>query len=328
MNEQKTVSPTPETVRFGYFDSDADPIETVESDDTLVVETISIFRDDHVQKIVDGGIPREDVLGDEVTISNEVPYEGPGPHTVIGPIYIEDATPGDILEVQIRDIDFRAPYGRNTLYPGEGVLPDRFSEPDTGIIPLDSDRQVASFPNDIEVPLDPFFGIIAVIPSPDAGRINTKPPSHYGGNMDNKELTAGTSLYFPVHVDGALLYVGDGHAAQGDGEVNVNGIETSLIGEFTFAVHEGEYQCTNPLAETDDHYVTMGLHEDLDRALEIAVEETITFLETQKGLTADEAYRLASCAIDFDVSQGVNDTKGIHGLVPKAIFPDTGRIEF
>lgn len=322
-----TVESTPETVDWGAFDPEHDPVAEVESGDTVVIETVTIPQPNHRQFLLDEGISEDDVLEDEVTIEEEVTQEGPGPHVVTGPVHVNGAEPGDVLEVRVRDVEIRAPYGINIFRPDAGALPEDFPWADTAVIPLDRDEEVARFVDDIEIPLDPFFGIMATGPAPESGRTSTRPPNYFGGNMDVPLLTAGTSLYLPVNAEGGRFYAADGHSAQGNGEVNLTAIETSLTGTFEFVVHEDTPRLEWPVAETDDAYIVVGLNEDLNDAMTHAVREAITLLVHQLDLEPAEAYRLCSIAIDFNVSQVVNGTQGIHGVIPKSLFAAEGEID-
>jgi acetamidase/formamidase len=178
---------------------------------------------------------------------------------------------------------------------------------------------VAVLGEGIEVPLRPFFGSMGVAPPASAGRWNSSPPWIHGGNLDNKELTAGAVLYLPVHVPGGLFLVGDGHAAQGNGEVNITALETSLTGELQFFLHK-ERHLEWPRAETPTHYISMGTDEDLTLAAKIAVREMIRFLVEEKGMTREDAYVLCSTAVDFNITQLVDGKKGVHGMLPKSVF--------
>lgn len=322
-----TVESTPETVDWGAFDPEHDPVAEIESGETVVIETITIPQPEHHQFLLKEGVSESDILEDEVTIEREVTQEGPGPHVVTGPIHIADAEPGDVLEVRVRDVEIRAPYGINIFRPGMGALPEEFPWADTAVIPLDIDEQVARFVNDIEIPLAPFFGIMAAGPAPESGRTSTRPPDYFGGNMDIPVLTAGTSLYLPVNAKGGRFYTGDGHSAQGNGEVNLTAIETSLTGTFEFVVHKDTPRLEWPVAETDDAYIVVGLNEDLNDAMTHAVREAITLLVHQLDLEPAEAYRLCSIAVDFNVSQVVNGNQGIHGVIPKSLFAEDGEID-
>ena len=205
------------------------------------------------------------------------------------------------------------------MSPNRGFLSGEFEEPVTRIIRLDKARQTASFAEGIEVPLAPFFGSMGVAPPPEAGRWNSAPPWIHGGNLDNRELVAGTTLYLPVHVPGALFQVGDGHAAQGNGEVCITAFETSLWGDLQFVVHKNK-SLDWPRAETPTHIISMGTDENLSEAAKIAVRQMIRYLVEERGLTREDAYMLCSVAVDFNITQLVDGKVGVHGLLPKDLF--------
>jgi acetamidase/formamidase len=250
-----------------------------------------------------------------------VQHSGLGGHIVSSPVYVEGAEPGDVLAVRVLEATPRTPYGVNTMRMNRGGLPDEFTLNRSIVIPFDMARGVAKFAPKIEVPLRPFFGIMATGPARSLGKISSGPPGPFGGNIDLKDLTVGSTLYLPVHVPGALFMCGDGHAAQGDGEVDLTAIETSLTGTFRLDLIKGK-TLRWPRAETATHWITLGLHENLDEAMKMAIRETIDFLSVEKGLSREDAYALASIAVDFEVTQVVDGVKGIHGMIPKAIFLD------
>jgi len=252
-------------------------------------------------------------------ITAQVTDKGPGGHILSGPIYIEDAQPGDVLEVRIQKIRLAIPYAYNAFGAGRGYIPDDFPYSKMKIIPLDEKRMVARFAPGIEIPLHPFFGSMGNAPPEAAGRFNSAPPWIMGGNMDNKDLVAGTTLYLPVHAAGALFEVGDGHAGQGDGEVDITAIETSLVGTFQFVVRK-DMHLKWPRAETPTQYMTMGFNDDLNASATLAVREMIDFLVTEKHLSRDDAYMLASVAGDLHVTELVDGNKGVHMCIPKNIF--------
>jgi acetamidase/formamidase len=232
---------------------------------------------------------------------------------------VEGAEPGDVLEVRIKAIELAVPYAYNGFGPKSGFIPEDFGYAKMKIIPLDKKRMVATFAPGIELPLRPFFGSMGVAPPPAMGRVNSAPPGIFGGNLDNKDLVAGTTLYLPVHAPGALFFVGDGHAGQGNGEVDITALETSLVGNLEFIVRK-DMHLTVPRAESPTHYISMGLNEDLTLAGKQAVREMIDFLVTTKGMTKDDAYMLCSVAGDLNVTQVVDGTRGAHMLLPKSIF--------
>lgn len=318
------VASGPETVHWGYLWSAAEPVLRIKPGDTVTIDTVShegLLEDqgDPVGFFRRFGIPRRDVLADAAAIYAKVQHSGAGPHVVSAPLHIDGAEPGDVLAVRILDATPRVPYGVNSARTGKGTLPAEFNLNRSIVIPFDLERKVAKFAPGIEIPLRPFFGIMATGPALTLGKINSAPPGPYGGNIDLNELTAGATLYLPVHVPGALFMTGDGHAAQGDGEVNLTAIETSLTGTFKFELLKQKFWSL-PRAETATHWITLGLHESLDEAMRIAVRETIKFLGERHGLDPADAYALASVAIDFEVTQNVDGVKGIHAMIPKAIF--------
>jgi acetamidase/formamidase len=271
------------------------------------------------------GLPPEQVEPALREIYREVTNKGPGGHILTGPIFVEGAEPGDVLEIRIKTVRLALPYAYNAFSPGRGFLPEDFPYPRMRIIPLDERRMVARFTDGVEIPLRPFFGSIGVAPPEVSGRISSGPPWIHAGNLDNKELVAGTTLLIPVHVRGALLLVGDGHAGQGNGEVDITALETSLLGTFQLVVRK-DLHLRWPRAETPTHVITMGLHEDLTEATRMALREMIDYLTTEKRLSRDDAYMLASVAADLSITQLVDGNKGVHAMIPKAIFvPASGR---
>jgi acetamidase/formamidase len=310
------LQPTPQTVAWGYYDAAARPALRIRSGDTVEIGTLTVASP---KQLDDAGVPHDQVQPALREIHAKVTDKGPGGHILTGPIFIEGAEPGDTLEVRIRKIELAVPYATNGFRPGRGFLPDDFPYARFKLIPLDRERMVAKFAPGIEVPLRPFFGSMGVAPPEGNGRINSGPPWVHAGNLDNKELVAGTTLFIPVHARGALFEVGDGHAGQGNGEVDITALETSLTGTFQFVVRK-DLQLRWPRAETPTHYMTMGLHEDLTEATKMAVHEMIHFLVEQKHLTRDDAYMLSSVAADLAITQLVDGNKGVHAMIAKSIF--------
>ena len=302
-----------QTVAWGYYHSETTPVLRIASGDMVDVETMITSRPGRLEG---AGVAPEDVQQSLRDVVEQVTDRGPGGHILTGPIYVEGAAPGDVLEVRILSVELAIPYGYNGC---SGFLRDNCEEPRMRIILLDETRMVAPFGYGIEIPLRPFFGSMGVAPPLDAGRISSNPPWIHAGNLDNKELVAGTTLFIPVHVPGALFQVGDGHAAQGDGEVDQTAIETSLAGRLQFIVRK-DMHLEWPLGETPTHFIAMGTDEDLKRATQIAVQEAIGFLMTRKELPRVEAYRLVSIAGDVRVTQLVDGKVGVHVMIPKAIF--------
>ena len=304
---------TPTTVAYGYYWSEATPVLRIESGDFVRIETLITSRPDRLEQL---GVPPEEVQQSLRDIVEQVTDRGPGGHILTGPIYVEGAEPGDAIEVRILTIDLPIAYGYNGC---SGFAREHCPEQRTRLFRLDRERMVSEFAPGIVIPLRPFFGSIGVAPPPDAGRWSSVPPWIHAGNLDNKELVAGTSLFIPVHVPGALLELGDGHAAQGDGEVDQTAIETSLTGLIQVVVHKG-MTLEWPFGETPTHYITMGTDEDLTRATEIAIDQTIKFLSARFDLEPGEAYRLISLAADLRITQLVDQKVGVHVMIPKSIF--------
>lgn len=307
---------SPETIVWGYYSAAAKPILHIKSGDTVTIDTLITSSPD---RLAAAGVKPDQVEPELRAIYETVKDKGPGGHILTGPIFIEGAEPGDALEIRILKIVPKIAYAYNGFAPGRGFLPDEFPTARTRIIPFDLQRNVAQFADHIEIPMRPFFGSMGVAPPASAGRISSAPPGIHAGNLDNKDLVAGTTLYIPVHAPGALFEVGDGHAGQGNGEVDITALETSLTGTFQFVVRKGMH-LKWPRAETPTHFIVMGIDEDLTAAMKIAVHEAIDFLMSEKHLSREDAYMLSSVAVDFDITQVVDGTKGVHGMIPKSIF--------
>ncbi len=328
------VKSTPENVIWGeLFTSDSEPILEVESGAVVTIETIShegILPDqgDTVEFFTAAGIDAADILPDQLAVKEQIERTAPGPHVITGPIYIEGAEPGDVLEIKTLSIDYRVPYGVISNRHAKGALPGEYPVNDaeiyTKVIPLDIEQGIGIFrpanqrPN-IDLPLQPFMGIMGVAPVDPEEAVNSVPPGNYGGNIDIKHLTAGSSLYLPVQVPGALFYTGDPHCAQGNGEVALTAIECSLTPTFELIVHKNK-QLESPMGETPEAWLAIGLDEDLDEAMKKAVRESLRIVEDEYGLTKQDALLFGSAAIDYEVSQVVDIVKGIHGVIPKDIL--------
>src|SRR5438874_4669418 len=307
---------TPANVHWGYYDAGVKPVLRVASGDTIRVETM-VARG--VQRLRAAGVSEEEIPGSLKAVETTVTERGPGAHPLTGPIWVEGAEPGDTLEVKIVGFDYLHPYGVSGFIPGNGTLPDDFPYASFKLVRFDPKAGFAEFAPGIRLKLAPFFGSIGVAPDSLVGRISSGPPGSHAGNLDNKELVAGSILYLPVHTPGALLSMGDGHAMQGDGEVTLTALETSLIGTVQVTVRKGK-RLIWPRAETPTHYITMGLHTDLDEAARLATREMVDFLVTEKGMKRDDAYVLCSLAADLHITQLVDGTKGVHAMIAKSIF--------
>ncbi len=306
---------SPSTVAWGYYSAAAKPALTVHSGDTVRIHTVSTCN---LQRIEEAGVPHDAIPQYDRDIHEQVKEKGPGGHILTGPVAIAEAQPGDVLEVDIQAIHIDVPYACNGFGAGRGFLPNDFPYSRTKVIPLDLQSMIGKFGPGIEIPLHPFFGSMGVAP-PIGGKLDSAPPWMHAGNMDNKELVAGTVLYIPVHAKGALFEVGDGHAGQGNGEVDITALETWLSGTFRFVVHKDQHLLW-PRAETPTSYISMGFDEDLKTATVMAVRNMIDFLVSDKQLSRDDAYALTSVAVDVDITQLVDGRVGVHAMCPKAIF--------
>ena len=307
---------TPERVHWGYYDSRVRPVLRIASGDRVRVETMIAGG---LQRLRLAGVNESEIPEPLKAVEARVTDRGPGVHPLTGPIFVDGAQPGDTLEIRLLDIEFLHPFGVVAFNPGSGVLPDDFPYAHFRLLRWQAKADQVEFKPGVSLRLAPFFGSIGVAPPPLVGRLSSRPPGWHGGNLDNKDLVAGSRLYLPVHVPGALLSIGDGHAMQGDGEVTGTALETSLRGTFEIQVRKGQ-RLRWPRAETPTHYISMGLHEDLDEATRLATREMVEFLVAEKGLTRDEAYALCSLAVDLRVTQAVDQTKGVHAMLAKSIF--------
>jgi len=308
---------TPSTIAYGYYDAAAPPVLRIASGDVIDVDTLLTNTPAGLER---AGVPADQIQASLRAIVEQTPREkrGPGGHILTGPVFVEGAEPGDALEVKILSIDLAIAYGYNGC---SGFVRENCTQGPTRtrIIPLDKKTMTAQFAPGIVVPLRPFFGSMGVAPPPASGRISSNPPWIHAGNLDNRSLVAGTTLFIPVHAPGALFEVGDGHAAQGDGEVDQTGIETSLRGRLQLTVRKG-MALKWPRAETPAEYISMGTDEDLTRATKIAIQEMIDFLVAEKKLDAMTAYQLTSIAGDVHITQLVDGKVGVHVKMPKGIF--------
>jgi len=308
------LNPSPATVAWGNYWSEMAPALRIKSGEYVKVHTLITSTPERLE----GAGVSPDKVEKELREVQVVKDRGPGGHILTGPIYIEDAEPGDVLEVRIVSIDLAIPYGYNAIGQS-GFLSDEIFERSIRIINFDEKKMIGHFSDGIEIPLRPFFGSMGVAPPKEAGRWNSAPPWIHAGNLDNKELVAGTSLFIPVFVKGALFEIGDGHAAQGNGEVDITAIETSLKGNLQFIVHKNK-KISWPRAETATHTITMGCDRDLNAATHIAVREMINYLMEEKKLSKADAYMLCSVAVDVNITQLVDGNVGVHAMLPKGIF--------
>jgi acetamidase/formamidase len=308
---------TPATVAYGYYWADAPPVLRIDSGDIIDVDTLLTNTPTGLAK---AGVPEDKIQASLKAIVGEVTGDrrGPGGHILTGPVYVEGAEPGDVLEVKILSIELPIDYGYNGC---SGYLPENC---ETGvpskIIPLDRKRMTAEFLPGIVIPLRPFYGSLGIAPEPEMGRLSSNPPGRHAGNLDNRELVAGSTLYIPVFARGALFEIGDGHVAQGDGEVDQTAIETSLRGRLQLTVRK-DMKLKWPRAETATDYISMATDPDLVAATKAAIQEMIDFLVSEKKLTRHQAYQLVSIAGNVAITQLVDKPNvGVHVKLPKSIF--------
>lgn len=305
---------TPATVAYGHYWAETKPVLTIESGDIIDVDTLLTSTPDRLEK---AGVAASDIQPSLRAIVDQVKDRGPGGHILTGPVFVNGAEPGDALEVKVLSIELPIDYGYNgcsgfiraNCVPGRGI----------SILRLDRKTMTSEFLPGIVIPLRPFFGSMGVAPPLAVGRVSSNPPSTHAGNLDNKELVAGTTLWIPVHVAGALFEIGDGHAAQGDGEVDQTAIETSLRGRVQLTVRKG-MTLAWPRAETDTHFISMGTDVDLTAATRVAIQEMVDFLAATKKMDKHQAYQLTSLAGDVAITQLVDGTMGVHVKMPKSIF--------
>jgi acetamidase/formamidase len=317
---------TPDNVIWGWIAADRAPVLRIESGSTVRIDTVTHqglnTAKDPIAFFGMAGIAPGEVLADATEIHRSVRREGAaGPHLLTGPIHVAGARPGDMLEVRVLDVEIRVPYGVNATGPGSGAVPDLLASAQQKVIRLDLERNVALFAPEVEVPLAPFMGIVAVAPPPEQRRVSTKPPGAFGGNIDFRHLVKGSTLFLPVFNEGALFYTGDGHACQGDGEVDGTAIEISLTPTLQLIVHPGAGTAMKwPRAEDSANYYAMGMDANLDQALKQAIREAVDFLKTRGGLSDAEAYALCSLAVDFRIGEAVNNVQMVYGVIPKRLF--------
>jgi acetamidase/formamidase len=308
---------TPNTVAYGYYWAGATPVLRIASGDIIDVDTLLTNSPAGLQR---AGVPPEKIQESLKSIVSEVTGErrGPGGHILTGPVYVEGAEPGDALEVKILSIDFAIDYGYNGC---SGFMPENCDRDEPiKIIQLDKKAMTAVFEPGIVIPLRPFYGSMGVAPPAEAGRVSSNPPGKHAGNLDNRELVVGSTLFIPVFAPGALFEIGDGHAAQGDGEVDQTAIETSLRGRLQLSVRKG-MKLSWPRAETATDFISMATDPDLKTATTLAIQEMVDFLSATKGLTKHRAYQLVSIAGNVAVTQLVDKPNvGVHVRMPKSIF--------
>jgi len=323
----QTLLATPTTVAWGFYSAQTKPVLTIKSGDTVKIQTLSTCGPR--QRLESLGVAPADIPAyvDDIYKNYPAADKGPGGHILTGPVAVDGAEPGDVLEIRIQKIDIDVAWACNSFGAGRGFLPNDFPYSHSRLIPLDRTRMIGHFAPGIDIPLHPFFGSMGIATA-SGGKYDSAPPWMHGGNMDNKELVAGTTIYLPVNSKGANFEVGDGHAGQGNGEVDITALETQLTGTFQFIVHKGDlndpHRLVWPRAETPTQYITMGFDLDLKTATEMAIRNMITFLSEQNPdhphISRDDAYALISVACDVDITQLVDTKSGVHVMCPKVLF--------
>jgi len=308
----------PSNIHWGFYDASLEPVVTIQSGDRVYFENL-LARG--LARLRLAGISEDRFLPSMVNVEEQETIRI-GAHPLNGPMYVDGAEAGDVLEIRLVDIGFLTDYGVSGFLPGGGTIPSDFPLAALRAFEIDTIAGTITMTGveGIEIPARPFFGSIGVAPPVLVGRINSTAPGYHVGNLDNKDLVEGTTVFMPVHVDGALLSIGDGHAAQGDGEVTGTAIETSLYGTIEVILHK-DRSLQWPRAETPTHYMSMGLDPDLDEAARMATREMIKFLVDVKGMERGDAYILCSVALNLRVTQLVDGTKGVHGMLAKSLFP-------
>lgn len=303
---------SPENVFWGYFDPARKPVAKIASGDEVLLHALPACDPPDLPPEGKGTVLPAHLRAMEAHKDDK----GPGPHMVTGPIYVEGAMPGDVLQVDILDAAPAQDWGFTAIMPLLGALPDEMTDYERLHIAIDKDAGVCRMPWGLELPLEPFFGIMAVAPPMEWGRIGTPEPRAMGGNMDNKELKPGTTLYLPVFHEGALFSAGDGHGRQGDGEVCIAAVETALTGKFRLTVRK-DMSLKTPFAENDEYLISMGFDESLDEAMRKAVRDMIGVVADRSGLSRNHAYMLMSLAGDLRITQVVDGEKGVHMMFRK-----------
>lgn len=304
---------TPATVAYGYYWAEAKPVLRIHSGDFVDIETMLTNTPAGLERM---GVAASDIPQNLRDIVAQVTGEarGPGGHILTGPIHVAEADSGDVLEIRFLSIGLPISYGYNGC---SGFMRELCEVRGSRLIPMDRERMTAEVAPGITVPLRPFFGSVGVAPAAALGRVSSNPPSQHAGNMDNKELVEGTTLYVPVWVPGALLSLGDGHAAQGDGEVDQTAIETNLTGRIQVIVRK-DMRLTWPRIETPTHWITMGTDTSLVVATKTAIRQMVEFLQETQGVTQTEAYQAASMAADLRITQLVDGNVGVHMMIAKS----------
>ena len=310
------LNASPSTTHISFFDASLEPVLRIESGDVVRLETAT----GNPRWFEDAGVPRDQIPSELYAVYEEYESAGRGDHTLNGPIFVDGAEPGDVLEIRVLSVDVRLPIAGQGI-SGPRLFPGEIDANVSRVHWIDFASRSVEFAPGVVVPIKPFWGVMDVAPPPEMGRVRSGAPNFFGGNMDNRDLGPGSILYLPVHNPGGLLSIGDGHAVQGYGEISGSAVETSLRGEIQVFLHKNQ-ELEWPRAETPTHYITMGLNADLDEAARLAAAEMIDFLIETKGIDRETAILLCSVAMDMVVTQVVDGTKGIHAMIAKNVFTD------
>lgn len=313
------LTAAPNTVHWGSLSAELPPVLRIASGDVVTIQTVS----GSAAELPPTGAGS---IRPELLAIHQVHTPAPGPHILTGPVYVEGAASGDVLKVEILDMSLCDDWGFNIVQPGKGALPGDFDRRTLTHFSIDPEAGTIVTPWGATLMASPFFGVIATAPRLEDGLLTSVVPGYFGGNMDNRELTAGATLYLPVSVEGALFSVGDGHAVQGDGEVCLTAVETGLTGRLRISVIKG----TNfdlPQAESATHLISMAFEEDLDAAVATVLRRSIALIVGNAGLTREEAYVLISIAGEVRITQLVNVRKGVHVMIPKTALASAGKKE-
>ena len=312
MSGHHELPAAPQNIHWGYHDAALPPVLRVASGDTVHLTSWAAADANALP-------PDRSLVQPGHLEALRMCEPGPATHMLTGPVHVEGAEPGDVLQIDLLDIALNERWGYTAIRPLRGTLPEEFDRHAIIHPEIDIQRRTARLPWGTEIALAPFFGILAVAPPPHWGRVPSIQPRKFGGNMDNKELQAGTTLYLPVFTPGALFSAGDGHAVQGDGEVCITALETGLTGTFRLTVRK-DLGYARPFAESPTHLISIGLDGDLDEAARIAVREMIDHICRRTSLDREQAYMLCSLAGDVRVTQLVDGEKGCHMMLAKALL--------
>lgn len=312
MSRHHELPALPPNIHWGYHDAALAPVLRVASGDTVHLTSWAAADANALP-------PDRSLVQPGHLEALRMCEPGPATHMLTGPVHVEGAEPGDVLQIDLLDIALNERWGYTAIRPLRGTLPEEFDRRAIIHPEIDIQRRTARLPWGTEIALAPFFGILAVAPPPHWGRVPSIQPRKFGGNMDNKELQAGTTLYLPVFTPGALFSAGDGHAVQGDGEVCITALETGLTGTFRLTVRK-DLGYAYPFAESPTHLISIGLDGDLDEAARIAVREMIDHICRRTSLDREQAYMLCSLAGDVRVTQLVDGEKGCHMMLAKALL--------